>query len=187
MSMGMDPTFEAPLQKVKRPDNWKEIVGNYNGPYKFRADMMMYGETPLHHSKTEQSTKSSGSLHKKKRRRATIVAEQNGKFLLVREKGAKRYSLPGGGIEKGEPEMVAALRELDEETKLRASQTEYLFQHEGQASHHYVVWAKVEGRVKLQKKELSDFVWWDGKETLPMLDSAKSILEKAMSAKAYSV
>ena len=81
--------------------------------------------------------------------------------------------------------MVAALRELDEETKLRASRTEYLFQQEGQASHHYVIWAKVNGNVTLQKKELSDFLWWDGKGVLPMLESAKSILERVMATKAF--
>jgi len=41
---------------------------------------------------------------KKKRRRATVVAEQDGKVLLVREKGSKGFSLPGGGIETVSPQ-----------------------------------------------------------------------------------
>ena len=56
---------------------------------------------------------------RRKRIRATIVAEQGGKVLIIRERGSKQYSLPGGGIEHGEYTMEAALRELREETKLR--------------------------------------------------------------------
>ena len=187
MSMGMDSMFEDPPHEVKRPANWTEIVSNYDGPYKFHADMMMYSETPSGHAKIGQSTKGSSAPKKEKRRRATIVAEQDGKFLLVTERGASRYSLPGGGIEHGEFTLEAASRELREETGLWMVQAEHLFDHEGQVTLHKVVWARVKGKVKLQRKELRDFVWWGGKEDLPILESAKAILEKAMDAKAFPV
>lgn len=48
--------------------------------------------------------------------RAIIV--QNDSVLLVREKGATEYFLPGGHIEFNEPAKVALLRELKEETSL---------------------------------------------------------------------
>lgn len=48
--------------------------------------------------------------------RAIII--QNDSVLLVREKGATEYFLPGGHIEFNEPAKTALKRELKEETNL---------------------------------------------------------------------
>ncbi len=168
--------FEAPLS-AKKPSDWKQIVSKYSGPYPFREDMMMYSETP--HTESPRTAKKTFSKKTTKRRRATVVAEQNGKYLIVREKGAKRWSLPGGGIERGESELRAAIRELEEETQLTPTKAEYLFRHEGATQDHRVVQISVSGKVHLQKKELAAFKWWDGTETLPMLESARAILRRA--------
>ena len=116
----------------------------------------------------------------KKRQRAAVIAERDGKVLLIREKGQRQYSLPGGGIERGEYTMEAALRELREETKLRPSKAERLFDHEGATQIHKVVWARVRGEIKLQHKEVSGYKWWDGKESVPMLPSTAAILKRGM-------
>ena len=116
-----------------------------------------------------------------KRLRATVIAEQGGRFLLVRERDARRYSLPGGGIERGESVIEAALRELREETKLAVVKAERLFDYEGTTQNHRVVWALVKGRVQIQRKELSDFRWWDGNESVQILDSASAIVRKLTS------
>ena len=158
--MGMYDSFYLPLTKFKRPENWTQIVGSYSGPYEFTGYMMMYSEKP------------------QKRRRATVIAEQDGKVLLIKEKGASRYSLPGGGIEKGESVMEAALRELREETKLSAIKAEYLFDHEGATQNHKVVWASVRGKIQIQGKELSEYKWWNRKDHVPILDSTEAILNK---------
>ena len=115
---------------------------------------------------------------KRKRQRATVIAEKDGKVLLIREKGQRQYSLPGGGIERGEYTMEAALRELREETKLRPSKAERLFDHEGTTQIYKVVRVQVRGNIELQRKEVSDYKWWDGKEPLPMLPSTEAILRK---------
>ena len=119
------------------------------------------------------------AMPKKKRRRATVVAEQDGKVLLIRERGARQFSLPGGGIEGRESAMEAALRELREETRLTPLRAERLFNHEGQTQSHRVVRVKVRGRVDLQRKEASEYKWWDGREPAPpMLPSARAIVDR---------
>ena len=169
-TMGMDDSFHAPLTLARKPQNWKDIVGAYEGPYKFPDSMMMYAERP-------QGISSKGS-QKKKRRRATVIAECDGYVLLIKEKGAHRYSLPGGGIERGESILEAALRELREETKLSVVKAERLFDHEGATQDHKVVWASVRGNVQIQRKELSEYKWWNRKDEIALIDSAKAILSK---------
>ena len=124
------------------------------------------------------STPDSKPTSKKKRPRATVIAEKDGKVLLIKERGAGQFSLPGGGIERGEYTMEAALRELREETKLRPFKAERLFDYEGTTQLHKVVFAQVRGEVRLQRKEVSEYRWWDGRERLPMLPSTKSIIER---------
>ena len=102
-------------------------------------------------------------------------------MLLVKEQGAHRFSLPGGGIERREGVIEAACREIREETGLRVVQARHLFDHEGHVMFHQVVGADVKGDVRLRRRELSDFLWWDGAEAIPMIASAKSIIERAMS------
>lgn len=169
-TMGMYPSFDLPLAKVKRPENWSEIVGAYAGPYRFDDSMMMYSERPRGTSPSD--------ARKKKRRRATVIAEKDGHVLLVKERGARSYSLPGGGIERGESVMEAALRELREETKLSVIKSERLFNHEGATQDHRVVWTLVRGNVTIQRKELSEHKWWNRKDNVPLIDSAKAILDR---------
>ena len=121
-------------------------------------------------------------MTKKKRQRATVIAEQDGKVLLVRERGTKHFSLPGGGIEGHESTMEAALRELREETRLRPIKAERLFNYEGSVQFHKVVRVEVRGRVRLQRKELSEYKWWDGEEPVSVNSSTKAIMDRYKSS-----
>ena len=118
------------------------------------------------------------STGKKKRVRATVVAQQDGKVLLVRERDTGHFGLPGGGIESGEYVMEAALRELREETRLRPYWAKRLFNYEGTTQLHRVVLVQAAGKVKLQRKELDKHLWWDGDESVPMFPYAEAILRK---------
>ena len=171
-TMGMDDSFYAPLTMTSKPRNWTEIVAGYHGPYRFPDSMMMYDERP------REAPPKSSPTPKKKRFRATVIAEQKDRVLLIRERGARSYSLPGGGIEGSETVMRAALRELQEETKLSVIKADRLFDHEGTTQHHKVVWAQVRGNVQIQRKELSNYKWWDMREPVRLLDSARAILNR---------
>lgn len=104
---------------------------------------------------------------KRKRRRATaVVVDKRGRILLVLHRGEKYYSLPGGGIDGSESSLEAAIREVREETQLRAISARRLFRSdcEGGVSAHKVSEVRVgDGKVKLQGKEIKAYKWWDGK------------------------
>ncbi len=53
------------------------------------------------------------------------------KGILVVSEGGKTYCLPGGAAKDGESWKVAALRELEEETGLKADECSYLFDCNG--------------------------------------------------------
>lgn len=118
-----------------------------------------------------------------KRRRSTVLAVKEGRYLLVREKGNRSYALPGGGVERGEPTLLAVVRELHEETRLKVSQIRYIGDIDGRRAYHYVFLAEVYGEVRLQRKELSAYRWWDGRRpaSVPLqghVQGALALLDK---------
>ena len=116
---------------------------------------------------------------RKKRNRATALVFREGRLLLVRERGAKHWSLPGGGMKKGEDPVAAAVRELDEETRLTAQSVIYLFHYESPSQHHHVCRLEAEGEVELLKEEIGDYRWWDGETRLAFIPSAAEIIGRA--------
>ena len=114
--------------------------------------------------------------------RATALVIQNGNYLLVRDKGRSRYSLPGGGIDRGEAALTAACRELAEELSLRAYKAERLFDYDSPGSFniHKVVLVHVGGKVKMDRKELDAYLWWDGSERdgIEVFPSVKAIISR---------
>ncbi|NMF96159.2 NUDIX domain-containing protein [Aromatoleum toluolicum] len=79
-----------------------------------------------------------------KRSRATAVVEHEGRIVLTETRHGL-ILLPGGGINRGEPPLAAAVRELDEETGLVATQGIYLFEHESPSNRHFVFWLSATG------------------------------------------
>ena len=110
------------------------------------------------------------------RERATVVVSRAGRVLLVRDVDPK-FSMPGGGIEPGESPADAAVRELFEETGLRATRTEGLFVFETGIHRHHVFLVEAEGDVKMGH-EISEFRWWDAKADMPVYGHVAVILER---------
>ncbi|MDD5126582.1 MAG: NUDIX domain-containing protein [Dehalococcoidales bacterium] len=89
-----------------------------------------------------------------KRRRGTAIIETE-KGILVTAGHNGIFLLPGGGANKGETRLQAAIRELKEETGLDAYYAKYLFRHVGKINkshghgyfqdHHTVCLIKANG------------------------------------------
>jgi 8-oxo-dGTP pyrophosphatase MutT (NUDIX family) len=54
-----------------------------------------------------------------------IIIDERGMVLLVRHSYRAGWSLPGGGVERGEAPQVAVLRELAEEVGLQGGETQF--------------------------------------------------------------
>ena len=100
------------------------------------------------------------------RLRATVVAIRDNKVLMVMDRGRNRFSLPGGGVNRGEPSIAAAARELYEETGLNCSKIEWGFPYKGRLQSHRVFLATPIGKVLLKDGELTRYIWWDGKQDI---------------------
>jgi ADP-ribose pyrophosphatase YjhB (NUDIX family) len=114
------------------------------------------------------------------RPRGTAVVLRDGKVLLVRDRGKRHFSLPGGGIKGNEPAASAAGRELFEELGLRPVKITRMHNcdFKGSASHHKVCLIEARGEPHLRGGELDKFIWWDMKEHIPTFAHVKVILGK---------
>ena len=116
----------------------------------------------------------------RKRQRATALVVNEGRYLVVRDKGHDRYSLPGGAMEQGEAALTAACRELTEELGMKAYKAERLFDYtnEGSFNDHKVVLVFAGGQPRINDRELDSFRWWDGRERLPLYPHVTSIVSR---------
>jgi 8-oxo-dGTP pyrophosphatase MutT (NUDIX family) len=114
------------------------------------------------------------------RQRGTALVIRHDKFLLVRDKGRHKYSLPGGGIHDGEPTVSAAARELCEELGLHVTSVKRLKEcdFKGSLSEHKVCLIEADGEPNLRSHELDAFIWWDMKKPIPVYSHVTVILNK---------
>ncbi|MCH7843914.1 MAG: NUDIX domain-containing protein [Chloroflexi bacterium] len=108
--------------------------------------------------------------------RATGVVIRDRKVLLVRDRGTRNYSLPGGGIHRGEPSISAAARELFEELGISAHKIERVGAYQSRTRRH-TVYLITEFRGRPQtKSEIDAFAWWDGKSRIGVFRYVTEIL-----------
>lgn len=78
-----------------------------------------------------------------------VVVDARGRIALVRERGRAGWALPKGRIEPGENLEDAALREVREETGVKARVTRYVGVHEGKRNfvHYFLMKVlRIEGK-----------------------------------------
>jgi ADP-ribose pyrophosphatase YjhB (NUDIX family) len=114
------------------------------------------------------------------RQRGTAIVLRNGKILLVRDKGKRKFSLPGGGINKNEPTVSAAAREVYEELGLHVAIVRRMRECDckGSLSEHKVCLVEVTGEPRIKGHELDKFIWWNMKESIPVYEHVNKILRK---------
>ncbi|MEE6074716.1 NUDIX hydrolase, partial [Avibacterium paragallinarum] len=96
-----------------------------------------------------------------------LVKDLDRNILLVQRSLSDKFKpgkwwIPGGHIEENETPAQAAIRELKEETGIKASTVEFLEQKKlpsGGESHRFLLVVDASQNVKLQKEELHDFSW----------------------------
>jgi len=114
------------------------------------------------------------------RDRATAVVRRDGLLLLVRDRGFRRFSLPGGGVRRGESPEAAAIRELEEETGLQATSVTPLPQcRTNDVLNTYLVFLiNARGELHIDPVELSEATWWDGKDGLPLFGYVRHVIAR---------
>lgn len=121
----------------------------------------------------------------RRRRGSALVETKKGVLVVAWE--SKIFMLPGGGANFFETRKRAAIRELEEETGLKAKSAKYLFKYAGPQFKHnngkmYRNYAKVylikaEGKPK-PANEVKHIAYWKPGSKLNVMAGAKIALDK---------
>lgn len=104
------------------------------------------------------------------RKRATALVFRGNRVLLVRDRGHKKFSLPGGGVEFRESVLTACIRELHEELGVevvkihRVSDADF----RGKLNYHHTCLVEFRGKPRINRSgELAEYIWWDHEDEGP--------------------
>lgn len=121
-----------------------------------------------------------------KRRRGTAIVETE-KGILVTAGSSRVFLLPGGGANKHETRMQAAMRELREETGLKPHYIKYLFRHVGRVhkshghgyfqDHHTVCLVNANGTPS-PHREIKYIAYYKPSSGVHVSDVTREIIEK---------
>lgn len=105
-------------------------------------------------------------INRSERTRVLIVC--GGEFLALKSwLGSGKWSLPGGGLHRGEPITGGALRELHEEAGITIAPAQLKpllsepYEHQGfkYPCHYFVVELSSKPKVKIQAGEITTYIW----------------------------
>lgn len=121
-----------------------------------------------------------------------VVLNKDHQVLIIKTKNLKGdtvYTFPKGHIEPGETTRTAAIREVEEETGVKAEivekiqDVEYWFVHQGMKIHKRVSWFLMKP-LSIKKKnrnvEVEDIIWYDINKVKEILSysSDKELIDK---------
>ena len=110
-----------------------------------------------------------------------LVFDPDGHILLVKHKGQKSWSLPGGHWEAPESPARRAVIEVAEETGLHIATVRRGGYYKGGVAIHQIFIAHATGRPKPDRREVEDAVWWDGRG-LPVQSHVNAVIAVARMA-----
>lgn len=122
------------------------------------------------------------------RRKGVAIVNSDKGILVVSESG-KMFSLPGGGADRGESREKAAIRELREETGLKAESAKFLFSYEGKrwrnfrglwvTNHAKVFLIEVTGNLR-PRKEIKHVAWYAplSEDNVKISEGTKALIDE---------
>lgn len=102
-----------------------------------------------------------------KRIRAVAILIKDHKVLLIHRKNEKEYfTFPGGGVEEGESIEQAVIRELLEETTIKAKINKLLYRHiyDNGSEQFFYLCDYISGEPKLDENSIEKIKMREGKE-----------------------
>lgn len=118
------------------------------------------------------------------RRRGTAIIDTDRGILVASGRG-RLFLLPGGGANRGESREKATIRELREETHLRAYSWKYLFtykepneRHRKVRNLHKVFLVKAEGTARPNHHDVHHIAFWREGSNIKISRTTKIIIQK---------
>jgi len=121
---------------------------------------------------------------------ALVAIWHNGEILLVKNSYVPYYSLPGGYVHRGETGRQAAIRELEEETGIRASASDLRLaldhQHEWEGKREHVEIFEIEvstpPTIKVDNREVVEAKFLSPARALELdlFQPIRTVIEKRM-------